>query len=64
MLTTSLQTLTFPFLNQENGQAPFYRWILSTGYWSGNAPLYPDSVALTGALCSLLIAGVLYFSRW
>lgn len=41
-----------------------YKWILSTGWWKGSAPIDADSVFVIGLLCTSLLAGFVYINRY
>eukprot|EP00850_Spirogloea_muscicola_P020247 SM000211S06617 [mRNA] locus=s211:25842:27497:+ [translate_table: standard] len=58
--------LTHFFLDnlfEENGQTPLYRWIISTGWWDGPAPIEPESVIVIGSLCVALLVGFYFINR-
>eukprot|EP00271_Cylindrocystis_brebissonii_P011837 TRINITY_DN29804_c0_g1_i1.p1 TRINITY_DN29804_c0_g1~~TRINITY_DN29804_c0_g1_i1.p1 ORF type:complete len:269 (+),score=17.73 TRINITY_DN29804_c0_g1_i1:175-981(+) len=58
----SLSHFFLDTLFEENGSTPLFRWILSTGYWRGEAPLYPDSCLIIALLCLTLLGGVMYLN--
>ncbi|KAL9275538.1 hypothetical protein AKJ16_DCAP09343 [Drosera capensis] len=47
----------------ENGQTPTYTWVLSTGWWTDQAPINPDAIVVVGLLCGCLIFGFIYINR-
>ncbi|CAL5197467.1 unnamed protein product [Lathyrus oleraceus] len=65
-LLISAGSFTHFFLDhlfEENGNTTMYRWILSTGWWNGRAPVNPDAVVVVGFLCVCLIGGFIYLNR-
>ncbi|KAK1309760.1 hypothetical protein QJS10_CPA08g01682 [Acorus calamus] len=59
----SLSHFFLDHLFEENGHSSMYTWILSTGWWKGRAPIYPDSVLVVGFLCTCLVGGFMYINR-
>ncbi|CAI9112599.1 OLC1v1013067C2 [Oldenlandia corymbosa var. corymbosa] len=59
----SLSHFFLDHLFEENGQSSMYKWILSTGWWSGRAPITPDTVAVISFLSFCLIGGFTYINR-
>ncbi|KAL9264651.1 hypothetical protein AKJ16_DCAP06362 [Drosera capensis] len=53
----------FALRHGENGQTPTYTWVLSTGWWTDQAPINPDAVIVVGLLCGCLIFGFIYINR-
>ncbi|KAJ3679624.1 hypothetical protein LUZ60_017635 [Juncus effusus] len=66
LLLVSAGSLSHFFLDhlfEENGNSKTYKWVLSTGWWKGTAPIDPDSVIVIGLLCASLLAGFIYINR-
>ncbi|GAB2223744.1 hypothetical protein Droror1_Dr00004484 [Drosera rotundifolia] len=66
LLLISAGSLSHFFLDhlfEENGQTPTYTWVLSTGWWTDQAPINPDAVIVVGLLCGCLIFGFIYINR-
>ncbi|XP_010678737.3 uncharacterized protein LOC104894248 [Beta vulgaris subsp. vulgaris] len=59
----SLSHFFLDHLFEENGKSSVYTWILSTGWWTGRAPINPDAVVVVGLLCIGLIVGFIYIHR-
>ncbi|KAJ4769240.1 polyprotein [Rhynchospora pubera] len=59
----SLSHFFLDHLFEENGNSKMYKWVLSTGWWKGTAPIDVDSVLVIGLLCSILLAGFVYINR-
>ncbi|XP_078166144.1 uncharacterized protein LOC144560769 [Carex rostrata] len=59
----SLSHFFLDHLFEENGHSKMYKWILSTGWWKGSAPIDADSVFVIGFLCTSLLAGFVYINR-
>lgn len=59
----SLSHFFLDHLFEENGQSSMYKWILSTGWWEGRAPVNPDAVIMITFLCTCLIFGFVYINR-
>ncbi|KAK9811918.1 hypothetical protein WJX72_012383 [[Myrmecia] bisecta] len=53
--------LDVPF--EENGESGMMSWILSTGWFHGEAPIDAAAAFVIGTLCCLLVAGYLYINR-
>jgi hypothetical protein len=58
----SLSHFFLDHLFEENGNSKTYKWILSTGWWKGTAPIDADSVFVIGLLCTTLLAVFLYIN--
>lgn len=66
LLLVAAGSLTHFFLDhlfEENGRTSMYSWILSTGWWRGRAPIYPDAVLVIGVLCTSLLACFIHINR-
>ncbi|KAK4843908.1 hypothetical protein QYF36_014184 [Acer negundo] len=59
----SLSHFFLDHLFEENGRSKMYTWILSTGWWKGQAPVNPDAVFVVGFLCISLLVGFVYINR-
>ncbi|KAK0587038.1 hypothetical protein LWI29_016423 [Acer saccharum] len=59
----SLSHFLLDHLFEENGRSTMYTWILSTGWWKGQAPVNPDAVFVVSFLCISLLVGFIYINR-
>eukprot|EP01105_Mastigella_eilhardi_P000672 TRINITY_DN10819_c0_g1_i1.p1 TRINITY_DN10819_c0_g1~~TRINITY_DN10819_c0_g1_i1.p1 ORF type:complete len:257 (-),score=65.43 TRINITY_DN10819_c0_g1_i1:51-821(-) len=53
----SLAHFSLDWVFEENGEAPVFKWVLSTGYWTGPAATTPAAVVVAGSLLVCLYAG-------